>query len=229
MIDSIEYRGFEIEIEIDSNSDSPRDWCNIGTFYTWDSRYNSPDENPHSDARAFLISLCSDLPIDCDELDFADLFDRATRNAIILPVYKYEHSNIAYNTGGFSCPWDSGQVGFIWVSLADVRKEYSVKRVSAKLRQRVAGYLSGEVETYSQWVSGSVYGYSIGDDSDIGSCWGFYGFDHDTSGLLEHAEADIDCHIASQRKKRQAKTKTMIKSKVPLLLRPSMLDNAARA
>jgi hypothetical protein len=28
------------------------------------------------------------------------------------------------NTTGFSCPWDSGQIGWIYASLEDVKKEF---------------------------------------------------------------------------------------------------------
>ena len=30
---------------------------------------------------------------------------------VFLPLYLFDHSGITMNTSGFSCPWDSGQVG----------------------------------------------------------------------------------------------------------------------
>ena len=33
---------------------------------------------------------------------------------IILPLFLYDHSGITMSTGPFSCPWDSGQVGWIY-------------------------------------------------------------------------------------------------------------------
>ena len=38
---------------------------------------------------------------------------------VILPLYLYDHSGITMNTCGFSCPWDSGQVGWIYASAMD--------------------------------------------------------------------------------------------------------------
>ena len=35
---------------------------------------------------------------------------------VILPLYLYDHSGITMSTGPFSCPWDSGQVGWIYAS-----------------------------------------------------------------------------------------------------------------
>ncbi len=37
------------------------------------------------------------------------------------------------NTTGFSCPWDSGQVGWVFVSKKKVREEYGVKRITESL------------------------------------------------------------------------------------------------
>ena len=74
---------------------------------------------------------------------------------IWLPVYKYNHSDIIYNTTGFSCPWDSGQCGYIFVTKEDVRKHYNVKRISKKLQQNIESILSAEVEIYSDWANGS--------------------------------------------------------------------------
>jgi len=35
---------------------------------------------------------------------------------VILPLYLYDHSGITMSTSVFSCPWDSGQVGWIYAS-----------------------------------------------------------------------------------------------------------------
>ena len=37
---------------------------------------------------------------------------------IALPVFMYDHSGITINTTGFSCRWDSGQVGIIYMTKA---------------------------------------------------------------------------------------------------------------
>lgn len=74
--------------------------------------------------------------------------------AIILPLYLYDHSGITMSTGAFSCPWDSGHVGWIYVTLGDIRKEYSVKRVTKKIREQAIKCLNGEVETYDEFLTG---------------------------------------------------------------------------
>jgi hypothetical protein len=65
------------------------------------------------------------------------------------------------------------------------------------------------VDLYSAWAWGDVYGVSAihapsededeeGEELDDGSCWGFYGRDHEESGLMEHARDAIDYHISQQ-------------------------------
>lgn len=56
--------------------------------------------------------------------------------------------------------------------------------------------LDSTVELYKSWAFGDVYGVVIGDHVD--SCWGFYGSDHDASGLADAAKGLADC-IADER------------------------------
>jgi hypothetical protein len=97
--------------------------------------------------------------------------------AVVLPLYLYDHSGITMRTSPFSCPWDSGQVGWIYVPLTKVREEYGVKRVTKRVRDLVTKVLVQEVETYDQMLTGQVYGVIIEDEDgdQLDSLWGMYG------------------------------------------------------
>ncbi len=116
------YKDHSIKIFYDPDAESPRDWDNLGTLICGHSRYTLGDKHSFSGGREFLLDLCN-LNDDCD-LDVDQLAKRAEKIAIILPVFLYDHSGLAMNTKGFHCPWDSGQVGFIYVSLKAIREEY---------------------------------------------------------------------------------------------------------
>jgi len=153
------YRGHSIKIYHDDDAENPRDWDNLGTLICGHSRYQLGDKHHFGGGRAFLLDL---LELDeSSKLDVDQLLERAERTAIILPVFLYDHSGLVMNTTGFHCPWDSGQVGFIYVTTAKVREEFSVKRVSAELRGKVSAHLRQEVQTYSDYLSGAVYGYVV--------------------------------------------------------------------
>lgn len=95
---------------------------------------------------------------------------------IALPLYLYDHSGITMNTTGFSCGWDSGQVGWIYVVEEDAKKYWGdITRDQIKLN------LKAEVEEYDNYLTGNIYGYRIfkGDpkeEHDIESCWGICGY-----------------------------------------------------
>jgi hypothetical protein len=89
--------------------------------------------------------------------------------------------------------------------------------------------LESAAELYGQWAWGDVYGFTIYANHEphcdagevIDSCWGFYGSDHEASGLLDNARSAIDCHIRARRRAHLARLKTMIRNRVPLQVRNS--------
>ena len=158
-----------ITIDYDVEPQNPRtEWDNFGTITC----------NPNS--RYYL----GEEQKDAEEVDA--IFNNK-KEYIALPVYAYIHSNTCLNTTGFDCPWDSGQSGIIYVSRAKIRKEFSVKRISPKLFSKVIELLKGEVETFSDYLSGEVYGYEIKDSEGLitDSCYGFYGLEY----CIEEARA----------------------------------------
>lgn len=89
------------------------------------------------------------------------LQQNAECNAILLPLSLYDHSGLAMNTIGFHCPRDSGQVGFIYVTLKTVREEVGTKRVTKALREKAEDILRGEFVSYDAYLGGWVFGYVI--------------------------------------------------------------------
>jgi hypothetical protein len=118
------------------------------------------------------------------------------KHYIMLPLYLYDHSGITISTGPFGCPWDSGQVGYIYVSKEKVRKEYGWKVLTKQRIAKINEILESEVKVYDDYLRGAVYGYTIApiyEDSLIkcdDSCWGFYGNNWDD--LIDDAQSAID-------------------------------------
>lgn len=94
---------------------------------------------------------------------------------LVLPVYVYEHGGIAMSTGGYSCPWDSGQAGFIYVSKTEALKIYQAKKWSKKLEERALEGMKSYIKYLDAICQGSVYGWSVTDkDGDVlDSVWGY--------------------------------------------------------
>jgi hypothetical protein len=176
VVETITRNGFSATIEYDQtpSAGDPRDADNLGTIITWHRNYSFGEQ----DGRRMDVS-----PVDFRaELD--------AERALVLPVFMYEHSGIRLSTGSFGDPWDSGQVGFIYVSRADVLKEYSASRMTPKVKKQALAVLKGEIEAMDLYVSGQVYGYRVidaeGEETD--ACWGFLGLDY----IREEVNAILD-------------------------------------
>ena len=164
-----------IKIEQDDDAQSPREWDNLGKMVCFHSRYNLGDKH---NVKFKDYNGWEEMKKDIIKTENV---------AVILPLYLYDHGGITMNTTCFSCVWDSGQVGWVFISKEKVRKEYNVKRISKTLLERIEKYLVGEVETYDQYLTGDVYGYKISKvtecelghshEEELDSCWGFYGED----------------------------------------------------
>ena len=166
----------------EDSPESPRSWDNLGTMVCFHNRYNLGDKHDYN----------SNDYNGWDEME-KDIIKRENVG-VILPLYLYDHSGITMNTTGFSCNWDSGRVGFIFISKQKMLEEYGGKIVTQKLKDRVEGYLKSEVETYDQFLTGDVYGYRVfkeenGVEEELDSCWGFYGEDtcmEEGVGIMEY-------------------------------------------
>ena len=70
-----------------------------------------------------------------------------------------------------------------------------------KLQEKAIWWIQTEVETYDDYISGQVYRYSIEnseeEEDDLG-CGGWYEDNHEKSGLLSEARAEID-HLIERR------------------------------
>jgi hypothetical protein len=218
LIESIEYRGCSINIYPDDNPESPRQWDNIGTILCFHKRYELGDRH----------NVTSDMFRGWNEV--YTYLEKEEKAAVILPLYLYDHSGLRIKVGSFRgllpqghVEFDSGQVGFIYVSAEKIRSEYNVKYITKKIREKVISCLENEVEVYDNYLSGSVYGYiTIDQDGEtIDSCFGFFG--NDTKYMIDCAKESIDYHIKRSRKKHYDKLKQQIKSNVPLDYRTSLV------
>ena len=211
MSESIEYRGYTIEINQDEMPENPiTEWDGNVEFCCWHRNYNL------GNSKRFGNGL--------EDADDCREYAKRTRS-ILLPLYMYDHSGIALSLGRdqypFNCPWDSGQLGYILIDREWLRKYYGKKYFTKGMRRRLQETAEKNVELYNDYLSGAVYGYIVEEAGD--SCWGFYGYDHEKSGLLEMARGEIDCHIEQTKKDHFAQLKQWIKNHVPLEYRKPLV------
>ena len=223
MDQTINYKGFTITIVEDKDPSSPREWDNLGTMACSHNRYILGDEQ-FDDAITWLegmLDYCNDEAFDTQKAYFQYLEEKFMEEFITLRLFLYDHSGITMSCKPFSCRWDSGQVGWIYISKEDARKEYGWKNITSKRRERIEGYLRGEVETYDAYLTGDVWGWRVSNEEDnhLDSCWGYYGYDDNEDHMIEQAKEAIDYYIKEQSESYSKKVKNWIRNRVPLHIR----------
>jgi hypothetical protein len=159
--------GYTMEIYVDHFPSNPRtEWDNAGTMVCFHNRYRLGDD--HNYNSKYYNSW--------DELKQQIIKDHDP--AAILPMYMYDHGGLTIKTTPFDCLWDSGLVGYIYISKEKARDEFEFKRLTAKAKQQIDEYLVSEVKTYDQYLRGEVYGFMIMEGEEvIESVSGYYGRD----------------------------------------------------
>jgi len=174
----IQYRKDDklLVIEQDIDTESPREWDNLGKMVCFHKRYNLGDKH---ELKSRDFNGWNDLE--------KYLYHR--RHArLVLPLYLYDHSGITMRTYSFNNRWDSGQVGFIYANKGNTKHLTD---------EQLENILIAEVKEYDQYLIGDIWGFTLYKitECDLGhehkeaidSCWGFYGYDFHDNGLLEHA------------------------------------------
>ena len=188
------HRRHDINIYYDDSPESPREWDNLGTFYTA-HRYYRPEKEfgEHFD----FDEVCDERP--------GNLRESFLKKYVALNLYLYDHSGQTISSGSFSCPWDSGWFGIVAVSVEKVKKEYGWKVLTRARRRKIEQYLQGEIDTYDSYLRGEVYGFQItpaGDkDNVLESCWGYFGKDG-LDQLKDECRDTID-HLIAEKERRE--------------------------
>lgn len=169
---TINYKGFEITIE-ECDRENPREDYNVTSIYCFHKRYYIGDEHDHSS----------------DEFDSWDEFKQHLIDKhdafVVKPLYMYEHSGMTINTTGFSCNWDSGQVGWVFVT----KKEAEANGWDEK---RCEDVIVEDVAYYDRYVSGEpAYRFNVSGPDLDDDCGGFDSEDD----AIESAKGTIDAFL----------------------------------
>jgi hypothetical protein len=154
-IEQVLYKDYLISIDYDEDPMNPREWDNVGTMvcfhnkYTLGDKHNleSPDFSSWSEVR--------------------DHIEAEEGAMVILPLFLYDHSGISMSVGApraQHASWDSGQVGFIYLTDGDMVRESITSLGQAE------SLLRWEVEAYNRYLTGQVYTYRIERQSTCDSC-----------------------------------------------------------
>lgn len=102
-------------------------------------------------------------------------------------LYLMDHSGISISMSDFRDCWDSGRVGYIYISKTKAKQDLNVSRFTKKQIKRVYEAFNRSVKCYDDYLRGYVYGYNIVDKDEAveEACYGFSGYDLLTNGILD--------------------------------------------
>jgi len=187
LMETREHRGYTIEIHRDAcTPESPRDWCNLGTIIAWHKNFQFSDE---------------DAPDCASPQDFEE-WAQEEEIPFCFPLFMFEHGPIALSLANFDDPWDSGQVGYVYVTNQRISESYDEHLgIGGKpTEEQIYKIMQAEVETLAAYANGEVYGYTVTDPEglEIDSCWGFIGESGRWDHLTGEARDFVNRHIASK-------------------------------
>ena len=215
----LEGNEYTLTVEQYDYPEDPREWDNLCTMICWHRHYNLGDKHDNISGWDFLQGLCEELLgleyEDCEEMSEEDLFKKLVDSGKILikPINLYDHSGITVSTSSgypYNDRWDSGCVGFIYVTKDRVFNECA-DITEENWKDCANKYIEGEMETYDQYLRGDVYWFRLTkkvikqdkcphcgeviceyeDEKEIDNCGGFYGDCLEENGILGYVPDDI--------------------------------------
>jgi hypothetical protein len=156
-----------IKVKIDDDPYNPRENDNATVLFCGHKKYNRLGD--------------TDTGYDTDDYgSWDEVRDAIIENenpVMIKPLYLYDHSGITISTSPFSCGWDSGQVGWVYLT----QKRMDELGITSKDYDLI---IESEVEEYDQYIRGEVYMFEVYEVKEcnlghlhkelIDSCGGYY-------------------------------------------------------
>lgn len=207
------YKNFEIYIEQDHvTGSSPRkEYETLSVISSWDKDIDCECfDKPHDDVD---INPENDWDLS-EDIKFERRLAYYITNVKIVAILPLYRSYNSFNTIGIG-----KQMGLVYMKRDIFNKNYDQAWIDKFHPNKSKGdiardILKGEIKMLSQWANGEVYGFRIDKLDD--SCWGFYGDNHEESGLLETARETIDWEVYNKTKHHLKRLKHMIRNKVSL-------------
>lgn len=152
----------KMEIYREQHPIDPREHDNLTTMECSHKKYTLGDKQFDSDKHSGWAEVKSKI--------------KEQHNVVaIKPLYLLDHSGLRISTSKMNNPWDSGQVGYAYITESNL--DFMGIKEEDRTQENYRKWIKGEVEQYDDYLRGNVWRYkfynSEGHQAD--SCGGFYG------------------------------------------------------
>jgi len=155
----VKHAGKSVKVFYDEDPINPRkEYDNITEIAHWHRRYDFGKQVDRGITSEEMVELAKEAgdPI-----------------LAILPLYLYDHSGITISVGAFTCGWDSGQVGWVYIT----QSKSDMMGCHGWTTDQYENAIRSDVKTYDDYLTGQVFGYVVEgrDGETLESVWGFVG------------------------------------------------------
>ena len=123
-----------VQLELDDCSFNPREADKVTTIYAEHKRYNFSEVETYNNCESWN-EVYKNIVTEYNPV-------------LIYPLYMLDHSCIRLSISNFNDRWDSGQVGFIFITRKDMQKYYGFKNLTSK-RKELLKRIQDLVSSYS--------------------------------------------------------------------------------
>lgn len=181
---------------------------NVAALVCWHNSYSLGDSHSYDMPEDLLEYLLEYVGYSSKEIDALFDFDLPhkkminnilgalnSKDIIIMPLYLYDHSGITISVSDFKDHFDSGCVGFAYIT-----KEVYFRETGSTDKEHwkdlARQIICDEVELYDLYIRGEVYGFSLSKITHCPTCGheeaevidaygGFYGSEIHENGMLD--------------------------------------------
>lgn len=163
---------YTYEINHDDFAMSPRDWFNVATMVCLHKRYQLGDTHGYRSS---------------DFTDWDEVKQQIERDhdvVAIEPLYLYDHGVQSIAMRSFigrahHAEWDSGQIGYIFITRDNLREHLGWQRLSYKRKPRLLEIMQSETDAYDKWLRSETYWIEINEGEDtVDTLSGIVGYEN---------------------------------------------------
>lgn len=177
-----------IERSDDAVEDPRTEWDHLGTMVCFHRSYRLGDKHVYKDLEDAVTAIARELNKNYaewvgytrypDEKQVEQGQALIDKRCVVLPLYLYDHSGITMRTSSLGCRWDSGRVGFIYMTHKTMRENWpEATHTHEQAVANAEACLEAEVKEYDQYLTGDVWSVIIEDaNGDVLDAFsGFFG------------------------------------------------------
>ena len=169
------HNGVRLTIDQDSFAESPREWDNSWSLSCSHRKYDLGDE---------------DCRLNVGDYNSWEEYGEALREKYdiveLVPLFMLDHSSLSLSIVDFNDRWDSGQIGFAFLTAKNQEDLADVYGIT-DLHEASLEVLKQELEVYEGYLNGESYSMMVEDvntGETIDSFDGFYGTDFAANMLV---------------------------------------------